>query len=418
MKLFKYMAVFGLTVSFGMLGACSSDVAGTTEDENSVIAEEQQSGGVDSTATDSPADPSTGNDKISSSGFVSPTSCAGATSPVTLESSGSLSANSGNYGDTGHPSTSGDNFATISSGSMDVAPFSSSVQGQSAAVDDDSSAVVPVPVGSSSSVQPSSSVGAPTEDRSDWVRGAWVGPGDSASAGVVGAVEPSAIDIGGGCFIGGPYSYSVTHPNGFTSVPGMTNQGGAGASNGFDQDIDLGDLTYCDAIADTLFDKRVKKLVKDGMTEAEAEKQAVADIYLFAKAGEVEALHKVKLTSYVVKRAVGYMVRSVNRYDHERVISSFVNDYYPEKDTLICDFSKTMDLKMLSVVAPKLVPQDCDVPESDVEEIRWILENIWAGCRDLPVCDAASEGTEMSTKTNWSLKDDVVCKDFSWTLKK
>ncbi len=342
MKLLKYVAMFGLTVSFAGLLACFGDVAGTTEDENTVYAQNDPSGvGGDSSDANQ------------------------------LTSAGS--------------ETSSSSFAA------NIA-ISGSVRSSE-------SSAVPAISSSSSQVENSSGSVDPAEPaQSNWVFGAWTA--DTVSGGIVGAV--------GSCIAGGPFGETV--------VPvvdnGVHNFGGDGAvtSSG------TVDATYFDSVSDTLFSGRVEKLVGDGLSQAEAEKQVVAEFYSLIHADEMEALTQTKVENYVVKRLAGYVLNSISRYTWVQNKSEFVRDG-DIQDSTVCTWAYLPTLSLAAEAIPKLLPANCSVEKDDAEALQKLLVFAWAACRELPVCDASSEGTEVRVESVVTSAETVVCKDMTWTVK-
>lgn len=365
MKLLKYVAMFGLTVSFAGLLACSGDVAGTTEDENTVYAQNDPSG-VGGDSSDANQLTSAGSETSSSS------------SAVPVISSGTEGKN-GNL-----------DVDSISSGGEIRVVSSSSEQG--ADVSSSSSSQVE---NSSGSVEPADPA-EPTQ--SNWVFGAWTA--DTVSGGIVGAV--------GSCIAGGPFGETV--------VPvvdnGVHNFGGDGAvtSSG------TVDATYFDSVSDTLFSGRVKKLVGDGVAQADAEKQVVAEFYSLIHADEMEALTQTKVENYVVKRLAGYVLNSISRYTWVQNKSEFVRDG-DIQDSTVCTWAYLPTLSLAAEAIPKLLPANCSVEKDDAEALQKLLVFAWAACRELPVCDASSEGTEVRVESVVMGAETVICKDFSWTVK-
>lgn len=356
MKLLKYVAMFGLTVSFAGLLACSGDVAGTTEDENTVYAQNDPLG-VGGDSSDANQLTSAGSETSSSS------------SAVPVISSG----------------TEGKN------GNLDVDSISSG--GEIYFVSSSSSSQVE---NSSGSVEPADPA-EPTQ--SNWVFGAWTADTNKADDVVGAAVR---------CIAGGPFGETV--------VPvvdnGVHNFGGDGAvtSSG------TVDATYFDSVSDTLFSERVKKLVGDGVAQAEAEKQVVAEFYSLIHADEMEALTQTKVENYVVKRLAGYVLNSISRYTWVQNKSEFVRDG-DIQDSTVCTWAYLPTLSLAAEAIPKLLPANCSVEKDDAEALQKLLVFAWAACRELPVCDASSEGTEVRVESVVMGAETVICKDFSWTVK-
>lgn len=403
MNLLKYVAMFGLVASFTGLLACSGDVAGTTEDENTVIAidDGQKSSASDSSGVDSSADGknSSGNDV----GYVDDST--DVEGPDSLDSISSSSSSAG--------SSFSDSVSVVvvtSSVSSEILVFSSGSEGKmghgfdSAGSGDDpvlivsSSSESATDVLSSSSSQGSPISGSEEPARSNWVYGAWTA--DTVSGGIVGAV--------GSCIAGGPFGETV--------VPvvdnGVHNFGGNGAvtSSG------TVDATYFDSVSDTLFSGRVEKLVGDGLSQAEAEKQVVAEFYSLIHADEMEALTQTKVENYVVKRLAGYVLNSISRYTWVQNKSEFVRNG-DIQDSTVCTWAYLPTLSLAAEAIPKLLPANCSVEKDDAEALQKLLVFAWAACRELPVCDASSEGTEVRVESVVTSAETVVCKDMTWTVK-
>lgn len=378
MKLFRFLNLLGAAISFAAFCACSDGLAGTTEDENTVFAGNDVGYVDDSTDVEGPES----LDSISSSSSSAGSSFSGSVSVVVATSSESSEIpvfSSGSEGKTGHgldPAGSGDEPVLIVSSSSESA----------------------TDVLSSSSSQVENSSGSEEPARSNWVFGAWTA--DTVSGGIVGAV--------GSCIAGGPFGETV--------VPvvdnGVHNFGGDGAvtSSG------TVDATYFDSVSDTLFSGRVEKLVGDGLSQAEAEKQVVAEFYSLIHADEMEALTQTKVENYVVKRLAGYVLNSISRYTWVQNKSEFVRDG-DIQDSTVCTWAYLPTLSLAAEAIPKLLPANCSVEKDDAEALQKLLVFAWAACRELPVCDASSEGTEVRVESVVMSAETVVCKDMTWTVK-
>lgn len=373
MNLLKYVAMFGLVTSCVGLFACSGDVAGTTEDENTVIAidDEQKSSATDSSGVDSSADmknSSSSSQASSADGKIDVVDSSKTGNVSVSSSSGAASALSSESVDV-HVTDLGSSSAN-DSGSNDVPSGSRDVSGWG--------------------------LDSGSGDAGGNAGSGWGAGGNFGGDGFGGQLPPAK------CFDG-----SEPAPVAVSSSSSVTEFGNAFYVNGAVPNVDI--------LPDSLFSARVAKLVDEGMSEAEAKQQTLDEIYRLFGIDDVESFRRTTLKSYTVKRAVGYIIAFISRYEYPLFKDYFVNNGVVE-DSLLCRFSIVLSLSDVPKVAAWLIPQGCNFVDREFEEIYWILENIWTRCVDVPVCDASLENTKMEVASQLSVRETIVCWDSMWVF--
>lgn len=172
-------------------------------------------------------------------------------------------------------------------------------------------------------------------------------------------------------------------------------------------------LEIYDAIYDSLIEARVAKLVADGKNEDEAQTLALSEIYKVFGINDVEAVSKMTMHSYTVKRTVGYLLVGMGAA-RSAFEAAFVASGDADESEL-CWIYEGSFYSRLGLAVSRIAPSGCVIDEIFVSEPGLILEGIWRRCGNLPACTEDMQDSMVQIEATASKPvETLVCKNSSW----
>lgn len=184
--------------------------------------------------------------------------------------------------------------------------------------------------------------------------------------------------------------------------------GFGGTTSGNDDSLEI-----YDAIYDSPVNARVAKLVADGKNEDEAQTLALSEIYKVFGINDVEAVSKMTMHSYTVKRTVGYLLVGMGAA-RSAFEATFVASGDADESEL-CWIYEGSFYSRLGLAVSRIAPSGCVIDEIFVSEPGLILEGIWRRCGNLPACTEDMQDSMVQIEATASKPvETLVCKNSSW----